>query len=277
MTSDSNPTKTTQAADHKALEPLRRHPQRGRKGGFTLIELLVVIAIIAILAALLLPALSKAKAEAQRVSCVNNLKQIGAACSMYCHDYSSKFPGEQWMTPNNGPVQTEYAWVGKAGTYSTAIQDLNATIRPLNAYLGHFYTNAEVQVAHCPCDTANTLNDYNTYGSSYAGNIMSISEFSLLIVPVTATWDSYKTSDVLSPSLMVCVSEQGAYYAAFAPGDVNEYNLAPYFLHSKPYDWRFDMAYTDGHSAFTKVGFNTNLNIYSGPNYTFDRTFPTGP
>ncbi len=80
-----------------------------RQKAFTLIELLVVIAIIAILAALLLPALAKAKASANSVTCKNRLRQMGIALKFYLEENRNRFPFVSYNT--NGRMDSNVEWV----------------------------------------------------------------------------------------------------------------------------------------------------------------------
>jgi prepilin-type N-terminal cleavage/methylation domain-containing protein len=130
-------------------------PRTRRKVAFTLIELLVVIAIIAILAALLLPTLAKAKEEGRIANCKSNLRQLTICWEMYADDNQGVLAPNNWIDyigGNGGGFNQSVSWCnGDAQTDTTTS----------NLQTGLLYTyNKSVGIYHCPSD-ASTVVDSN--------------------------------------------------------------------------------------------------------------------
>jgi len=131
--------------------------------GFTLIELLVVIAIIAILAALLLPALARSKKEALRIQCFSNQHQIGLGFHMYADDSNGYFPVTDGWGATGGQLPPAPDITTDAADYGGQVPQNK---RPLNRYV------LNVGAFHCPADIGDPLNPsakscWDGWGTSY--------------------------------------------------------------------------------------------------------------
>jgi prepilin-type N-terminal cleavage/methylation domain-containing protein/prepilin-type processing-associated H-X9-DG protein len=157
---------------HSFASPLPCPRQRRR--GFTLVELLVVIAIIGVLVALLLPAVQAAREAARRVSCLNNVAQLGLSLHNYEFHFETLPPG---VTNADGPIRNEpqgthVSWIVKVLPYL----EQNAVFRKFDQAAGAYAdANAEMRtvqipVLHCASDPVPFLNEAGTIArSGYAG------------------------------------------------------------------------------------------------------------
>jgi prepilin-type N-terminal cleavage/methylation domain-containing protein len=137
----------------KANDFFLRSTPGGQRKGFTLIELLVVIAIIAILAAMLLPALARAKDRANGIKCMNSTKQLMLGWLMFATDNADDLmPNPGWIDAGSDPVKSSYLGFGAPGASATDPRNFNTAgfLDPSVSFMALYVSSAGVY--KCPAD-----------------------------------------------------------------------------------------------------------------------------
>lgn len=205
---------------------MQGHPSRKTLSAFTLVELLIVIAIVAILAGLLLPALSQAKARAANAQCINNLKQWGVALAVYANDNDEAIP-------RRGQGVQQFFIVDRPGDWFNALPDaINQPTYFQQLQSGNPPGPKQTSFFVCP---AATLTSHSNF-LAYAMNIY----LSPTIRPT-----AHRMSEINDPATLAFLADGPGDYSSTAPS-------------SKPYSVKArhasnaNIAFLDGHiQSFT--------------------------
>jgi len=249
--------------------------------GFTLIELLVVIAIIAILAALLLPALSRAKSKAQRAVCLSNLKQWGLADNMYLDDNNQTFPYPRYQDYAGTADQDNPAWLS-IPTYHNQNEGDDVWFNALPSYVANkplyvwaynptlFYGSKSIFT--CPTafsqgiaseDAVAATDKYDMIPGvrplfQYAMNSKSIANENISAggpIKLQVNMVAHPSAFVLFSDVRNRSSEQPFY----PMGDANQFILATPHCYTTRFSSRHSqgglITFSDGHAAFFKYGY----------------------